>query len=373
MVTAREFGGAEQYVERLVEALKGRCDFTIALPNAPTMLDFALRLRSHARIVSDAFDRVSAMPTLANKLRGLARQHDIVHLNSNHPCSRLGIGFAFALGRIKPLVCVEQRVTPVGDISVPRALETILPVLFRWSRRLAAQLIAVSHENAAILTSLYKIPPDKVTVVHNGADFPQDEARAYLHRQSLREELGLLPDQPIVLVLARLAANKGHRFLVEAVPSVLARYPKAHFVFAGAPDDATSLPDQVSALGLRSSVSLLGFRSDVKHLLAGADVFALPSLAEGFSLSIVEALAAGLPVVATRVGGAPEAIRNGENGFLVPPADPAALGQAVIQTLSLSNGERTRIVQAARQSAKQFSTEAMASKTLAVYQKALQN
>lgn len=368
IVSALDVGGAELYVERLVGALKDQCEFTVALPNAPNMIEFGQRLRSHARVVSDAFDRFNALPSLAIKLRSLARQHDVIHLNSNHPCSRLGIAFAFALARVRPTVCVEQRVTPVGDISVPRGLEPVLPVLFRWSRRSVARLIAVSRENADLLTTLYKIPRGKISVVHNGSDFQElDEAQARLRRQSLRAELGLRPDQPIVLVLARIAPNKGHRFLVDAAHAILDQHPNAHFVFAGALDDAQRLMAQVDALGLKSAFSLLGFRTDTQEMLAAADVFVLPSLAEGFSLSIVEALAAGLPVIATRVGGASEAIEHGRNGFLVPPADSAALAQALLHALSMSESERMLISSAARKSAAQFSTAAMAAKTFAVY------
>ena len=188
-----------------------------------------------------------------------------------------------------------------------------------------------------------------------------------LARAALWAELGLPKQAVVILTLARLAPNKGHRYLVEAMPEVLRTHPNVHFVFAGEHDQAEPLIAQIKTLGLGSHIHLLGFRSDVHHLLAASDFFALPSLVEGFSLALVEALAAGLPTVATNVGGASEVIQSGQGGILVPPADSAALATALKHLLSLNEAEIQRQRQAARQAAQPFSTQAMAEKTLRVY------
>jgi glycosyltransferase involved in cell wall biosynthesis len=113
---------------------------------------------------------------------------------------------------------------------------------------------------------------------------------------------------------------------------------------------------------------MLGFRTDVADLLRASDVFVLPSLAEGFALSLIEALAAGLPVVATRVGGAPEVIENGVNGYLVPPGDPAALARAVVEILGQGDPVHAQMVKAARVTAARYSVDAMADRMFALYQ-----
>jgi glycosyltransferase involved in cell wall biosynthesis len=302
-------------------------------------------------------------------VRALARRADVVHLNSNHPGSRLGILFGFALSHAgPPLTCVEHRVSPLDDIIVPRALRPFLPHLFRWSRQGAARVIAVSRQNAELLTIYYGLRADKITIVHNGTDLPDfKESDVALARAALRAELGLPKQAVVILTLARLAPNKGHRYLVEAMPEVLRMHPNVHFLFAGEHDQAEPVIAQISALGLGSHVHLLGFRSDTHHLLAASDFFVLPSLAEGFSLALVEALAAGLPTVATDVGGASEVIQPGQGGILVPPADSAALATALKHLLSLNEAEIQRQRQAARQAAQPFSTQAMAEKTLRVY------
>ena len=185
----------------------------------------------------------------------------------------------------------------------------------------------------------------------------------------MRQELGLTAEQPVIIVLGRLAANKGQRYLVEAAPAILMRFPNAHFVFAGNPAGRADLDQRICALGLERHFSLIGFRSDVVNLLRSSDLFVLPSLAEGFSLSIVEALAAGLPVIATRVGGAAEIIEDGRNGFLVPPADVEALGQAVLRVLSLEAPERDKLRQAALETARRFSFETTAHKMHEIYRR----
>ena len=369
VMTAREVGGAELYVERLTCALAARCDFTIVLPTHPRLEPLAQRLAKHAQVLRLAIEDQRRLLAVVNTVRALARRADVVHLNSNHPGSRLGILFGFALARAgAPLVCVEHRVSLLDDIIVPRALRPFLPRLFRWSRRAATRVIAVSKQNAKLLTSYYGLRSDKITIVHNGVDLPDfKESDIAQARAALRAELGLPEQAIIILTLARLAPNKGHRYLIEAVPEVLRTHPNVHFVFAGEHDQAEPVIAQISALGLGSHVHLLGFRSDTQDLLAGSDFFALPSLAEGFSLALVEALAAGLLTVATDVGGAGEVIRDGEGGLLVPPAASAALAAALNHLLSLDEAEIQRQRRAARRAAQPFSAQAMAEKTMRVY------
>ena len=368
VMTARQVGGAELYVERLVRALADKCQFTIAISDHPNMRELSARLSRSASVLPFAFDRVSSLFNVARDLRRLAAGHDVVHVNSNHPASRLGILMGFLLGgRSTPVVCVEHRATLVSDVVVPRSLAWCLPTLFRWSRRDVARVIAVSHQNANVLVQYYHLPPSNIEVVYNGVDLDEYSA-ASPTTPTLRQELGLGDDQPVILVLARLQPSKGHRFLIQAAPDILAQFPNAHFVFAGSPDDHTLLDQQVAQANLTDKFSILGHRADVVNLLRSSDVFVLPSLAEGFALSIIEALAAGLPVVATQVGGAAEIIVHGGNGFLVPPADAAALSCSVKHVLSLDASTRSRLCRVALDTAQRFSTQATAQGMFEIYQ-----
>jgi glycosyltransferase involved in cell wall biosynthesis len=373
VMTAREIGGAELYVERLTRALSSQCHFTVLLPTHPRVEALARRLTTHAQVIRLAIEDQRRLLTAVRAVRALARQADVVHLNSNHPGSRLGILFGFALARAgAPLVCVEHRVTRLDDIIIPNPLRPFLPHLFRWSRQGAVRVVTVSKQNAELLTSYYGLRTDRIAIIHNATDLPQfDESQVAQARAALRAELGLPENAIVILTLARLAPNKGHRYLVEAIPEILRMHPNAYFVFAGEHVKAEPVIEQINALGLGPHVHLLGFRSDTQHLLAASDFFVLPSLAEGFSLALVEALAFGLPTVATDVGGASEVIQPGQGGLLVPPANSAALAAALNHLLSLDKAEIQRQRSAARLAAQPFSTQAMAEKTLRVYLEAV--
>ena len=143
-----------------------------------------------------------------------------------------------------------------------------------------------------------------------------------------------VPDTPTVLAVGRLVPNKGMDTLIKAVPEVLARVQEAKFVIAGAGPMDSSLRKLTESLGVGDSVEFLGHRSDVPDLLRGATVFARPSTLEGMPLTVLEAMATGLPVIATRVGGTPELITDGENGFLIPVGDSHALAEAILDVLS---------------------------------------
>ncbi|MNY22107.1 putative glycosyltransferase EpsD [compost metagenome] len=118
------------------------------------------------------------------------------------------------------------------------------------------------------------------------------------------------------------------------MPRLLTAQPHAQLLLAGDGPCRAELETQVQKLGLTQSVQFLGYRDDVSRLLLAADVFCLPSLLEGLPLSAAEAMAARLPIVATRVGGVPEIIQDGVTGYLVPPRDPAALAERLVALLA---------------------------------------
>jgi glycosyltransferase involved in cell wall biosynthesis len=367
IMTARDLGGAELYVGDLAEALKGTCHFTVALPENAALNSLVVRLSRISRDVPLPLRAPWRLPGAIARLIRLAAAHDIIHLNSSHPASRLGIFLGFALPALgKPVVAVEHRATPVSDVHVPRSIAWALPALFRWSRKRMARIVTVSNESKRILTTCYRLPAGRIDVVHNGID-PAHLASPATDGLNPRAEMGLNDSQPVILVLARLADNKGHRYLVEAAPAILDRFPDARFAFAGIPEGQMSMERQIAAAGLESRFSILGFRPDAGALLRSSTVFVLPSLAEGFPLSVIEALAAGLPVVATRVGGIPEIIEDGRNGFLVPPADAASLARAVIRALELGEVEKARMRKEALDAAAKFSLAETARKMHTLY------
>jgi glycosyltransferase involved in cell wall biosynthesis len=199
--------------------------------------------------------------------------------------------------------------------------------------RLVDRIITVSAEARRSHLAAGLARPEQVVTIPNGIDanaFGSRDATAHAH---LRRELGLAPTAPIVGTVARLSEQKGHRYLLDAWPQVRAAVPDAQQLLAGDGPLRGELEQQAAALGVAESIHFLGTRADVPALLGLITVAVLPSLFEGMPLFVLEAMAAGRPVVGTRVCGASEVIADGETGLLVPPQDPAALAAAVISLL----------------------------------------
>jgi glycosyltransferase involved in cell wall biosynthesis len=168
--------------------------------------------------------------------------------------------------------------------------------------------------------------PARIQVIPNGVDLTRFAAARRPWRG--RAELGVAPDAPLVAVAARLDPLKGIEHFVDAAALLARRFPGVVFVVVGAGEPA-SLLARSARLGLHGRLAFTGHRDDVAELLADAAVSVLPSLSEGHSNSLLESMAAGAPVVATRVGGNVETVADGVTGLLVPPGVPAALAEAI--------------------------------------------
>lgn len=208
------------------------------------------------------------------------------------------------------------------------------------------RMVAVSELTRRFCIEVEGMRAEKLLVIPNGVDTAvYAAARESTDPRAVRAELGLAPDDLLLLTAARLHPQKGHMHLLAAAKRILAVHPRATFVFAGEGDLRPQIQAAIAAAGLGDRVLLLGRRDDVPCLLAAADLFILPSISEGMPNVVLEAMAAGTPVVATAVDGTRELIVDGHTGRLVPPADPERLAEAVI---SLLNDPAERAALAAR-------------------------
>lgn len=199
-----------------------------------------------------------------------------------------------------------------------------------WCGRRADHVIAVSQAARRVMTEIEAVPSEHITVVHNGMEpLPVPEARRVA---ALRRELGLGSD-PVLLVPARLHEEKGHRYLLEALPAVRERCGPVSLLLAGGGPHRGPLEEEARRRGVAGCVRFLGFRRDVPELMSLAAVVVLPSLAESFGYAALEALSLGRPVVATTAGGLPEVVEAETSGLLVPPADAPALADAICRVL----------------------------------------
>lgn len=211
--------------------------------------------------------------------------------------------------------------------------------LHKWKTRLSRRFwakfstlnIAVSHSTKEYVTERLGIPPDRIKVIHNGIEVVNFQSSK--PRERVRRDLGVPLEVPVVGLVARLAHwGKGHRELFSAMAALRPRYP-LHALIVGDGWRRPAMEKMVQDLGLADVVHFLGTRYDIADLLTGMDIFVLPSQTEGISLSILEAMAAGLPVIASRVGGTPEIIRHKENGILIPVGDSQALADNLARLL----------------------------------------
>lgn len=253
-------------------------------------------------------------------LRDLLRQEriDLLHTHLYHP-NMYGRLAAFREGI--PVVCT------VHNIYVRPKLHRRL--INRWLAEKTARIIAVSSRVRDDILRYDRVQSSKVLVVPNGVEMARFAPS--LTRQRARERLGITDDRYIIGTLGRLETQKGLPYLIEALRLLSESGNRAFLLIVGSGREEGRLREMVSRCGLEDCVQFLGMRRDVPEIHRVMDVFVLPSLWEGLPIALLEAMASGLPVVATPVGGIPEVIQNGKNGLLVPKEDPVALAEALLK------------------------------------------
>ena len=208
--------------------------------------------------------------------------------------------------------------------------------LDRWSLRFPDQIAAVSQAFAAQLAA-QGLQPEKIAVLHNSVELSGARRGADAARlQATRSRLGILPGDRVILVVGRLSKEKAHADLVSALARLLQQKPelRVQLVILGEGPERTNLEEAVRAAGLQAVVKMPGHVNDVREYYEIADLMAISSVSEGSPNVLLEAMAAGVPVVATAVGGIPEIAKNQEQALLVPPRDPEAMARAIAVLLS---------------------------------------
>jgi len=242
--------------------------------------------------------------------------------------------------------------------------------LLNAARRFRPTVIAISE---AVRSSLRGADVD-VRLIYNGTDL--SSFRPDRNREQTRKSLGLAARDTAIVIVGRLTPWKGHRELLRAFAAVGAMHPHLRLIVVGEVafwEDGyeTELKQLATDLGVADRVQWLGFRDDVPELLAAGDIFALPSVDEPFGRAIVEAMAGERPVVATRSGGVPEIVIEGETGLLVPPGDDRELALA-LGRLAESEGLRRRMGRAGRERAMRlFDVDRTATQVQELYEEIL--
>lgn len=272
--------------------------------------------------------------------RLLLRERISVFESFTHHSNLIGLPIAW-LARVPVRIATHH-----GRVKMSPGLERIHGLIVNCG--LASCLVAVSGGIRRRAVYAEGISPQRVTVIHNGIEPPSFKTQPTHAGNKMRDELQVTCGGHLVLAVGRLAEPKGHIYLLQAVPHILARFPKAIFAIAGDGPLREALHEEAHKLGIERTMRFLGTRSDVTELQSAADVFVLPSISEGLPLALLEAMAMGLPVVATELEELDNVVVNGVTGFLVPTENPDSLAKTIIHLLE-NKGLRACIGAAAKE------------------------
>ena len=285
--------------------------------------------------------------------------YDIIHSHTSHAHS---LAFLASIG-----TGATRLVTRRVDFSIfRRSFLKLSGIKYRF---MADYYIAISHKIKEVLVN-DGIPDQRIFVVHSGID-PQRFMQAT--GDHLLSEFNIKEKQKVVINVAHLAEHKGQKYLVRAIPRVLAKLPDTRFFIIGKGELMEKLKKTASGLGLKKELIFTGFRDDVAGFYQIADLYVMSSVQEGLGTAVLDALALAKPVVATRAGGLPEIIHDGKTGRLVAPADPEALADGIVEMLTRAQAAKAMANEGQSMVQNTFSIDAMVKNNIEIYKKVSAN
>ncbi len=362
--TGREWRGGQQQVLYLSHALAALGHVSLIL--TPRGSPLAIRAQEAGLSVRETpYHGVGdpiAIRTVVQVMQEI--EADILHAHTAnaHSLAFLALRWPGLARERKPAFIVHRRV------DFPPSTDPLTRMRYTGD---GAFFLCVSRAVRDVLLK-HGVPETRLRVVRSCVDTARIDLHAGEDRTRLREELGVPAEVGLIGAVGSFVAHKGQRTLLEAMPRILAAHPDARLALFGDGPLESDLRRNCWERGLQSRVVFAGFRPDVARFLHCIDLFAHPSTEEGLGTAILDAMAARLPVVASRAGGIPEAVRHGETGWLVPPAAPTELAGAI---LSLLDDPRRRIQfgEAGRARIEaEFSIPALRDGVLAVYREAIE-
>jgi glycosyltransferase involved in cell wall biosynthesis len=353
-------GGAETVFAQLAHRMGERDTTTLTVIPREDWLSGHLRSLQIEPVILAA--RGSVNVSYLRRLLKVARGHR-VRLIHTHLLGSAIYGALLGLITRTPVIAVLHGPTDLRDLGKMAGLK-------RWLLAHACSVVVAVSTSTRDALLTFGLGPDSITLIRNGVDTDfYTPGRA----TELRAELGMQPEELLIGAVGNIRKPKAYEVLLKAAALVLARSPDCHFAIIGQGDAEQLAPLETlrDSLGIARRCHFLGFRRSTPELYRNFDVFVSSSRSEGLSLAFLEAMATGLPVVATRSGGPQEVIEPDVNGVLVPIEDPDSLAEALLRTLQ-SPEFRTRLGAAARQRVvDSFSLEAVLRQYASLYEKLL--
>ena len=288
---------------------------------------------------------------LSRILKGL--NPSIVHAHDPHAVAAAALALSIGPPPSRPALVASRRV----DFHMQGNSFS------RWKYRQVDRFIAASRAIHAMLVA-DGVPPERIVTIHEGIDVDRVTATP---PAAIHQEFWLPAHAPVVGNVAALVPHKGHRYLIDAALRVVQEVPDARFMILGEGPLRPALEKQIAAHRLEKHVLLAGFRTDALAMHRAFDLFVLSSVTEGLGTSLLDAMASSKAVVATRAGGIPEVVTDGETGLLVEPRDPPALAEALVRLLKNDRLRREMGIAGLARVREHFSADRMVRKTVEIY------
>ncbi len=242
-------------------------------------------------------------------------------------------------------------------------------ILEKLTARITDKIIALTQQEKNDHLHFRIAPEDRVLVAHSGINLDRF-SNTSVDPSAMRRSLGIPESNLVVGTVGRLTPIKGHRYLIEAAGKIVSSRPDTTFVFLGDGELLDELKNMAAKLGVEENIKFLGWRQDVAEVMSVFDIFVLPSLNEGMGRVLVEAMALGKPIVASDVGGIPDLVVQGKNGYLVPVGDVETLAARIKELLD-DPGKREEMGNTGQRYAAKYSSEKMVEKIDLLYHKLL--
>lgn len=357
--TEKTWRGGEQQTFNLLHGLKKRkiSSHLVCQPDSP-MAEKAVKAGIETFPIA-MHGEVDPLACFQVKTLIKSYKYNIIHSHTSHAHT---LAFFSSFGRK-----VNRLVTRRVDFSIYR--HSFLKLSGIKYRYMSDFYVAISRKIKEVLME-DGIPKERIFVVHSGINTKRFEDST---REHLISEFDIKSNEQVVINVAHLAGHKGQKYLVKAIPDVLAELPSVRFFIVGGGELKEELKVLAESLGLGEKLIFTGFRQDVGAFYNIADLFVMSSVQEGLGTAVLDALALGKPVVATKSGGIPEIIQDGETGLMVPPADPKTLSKRIIQMLT-DNELANRVAKKGQIMVNEkFTVSAMVDKNIDVYHQILGN
>ncbi len=347
----KDWAGGQTQVVGLLSYLSGKMHQNHLLCHPDGALQKRVRNMGIPTLPLKVKNDLDLLPVFRLKRLIREERYDIVHFHT-----RRAHALCFWLGQIHP--GLKYVVTRRMDYRIKKNWYND-----RLYDKQVDGVVAISEKIASLLAE-GGVNREKIRVIHSGID-PQP-----FQRENVDEPNST---RLIVGTVAVLEQRKGHRFLLEAAKILKDQGIRLRYLFAGEGAERNYLERLVLKWGLQDEVAFIGFVSDIPSFLAGIDIFVLPSLYEGLGVSVIEAMAAGKPVVASRVGGVPESVEDHITGLLVPPGDPPALARVISNLLSQRETLERMGMKGRKRVQRHFTLELMAKRNEEFYYELLQD